>query len=82
MNGMQMIMTFAHALGKHFAPYVADCFAIVQPILNRYLDEGCRVIAAGCMSPLLSCLIDAGSRTLLAGARPCRSAGNTDARRP
>jgi hypothetical protein len=59
MNGIHMIMTFARALGQHFAPYVQACFELLLPLLARYLDENCRVVAGGCVGPLLDCLLQA-----------------------
>ena len=63
MNGIQMIMTFAKALGQHFAPHADECFSLLLPLLTRYLDDNCRIVAGACISPLLNSLVEAHAGT-------------------
>jgi len=59
MNGIQMILTLSKALGAHYAPYVEGSFKVLLPLIARYLDDNCRIVAGACVGPLLQSLREA-----------------------
>jgi len=68
LNGIQMILTLSKALGAHYAPYVEASFKVLLPLISRYLDDNCRIVAGACVGPLLQSLREAKAGV----SRACR----------